>query len=83
MKAKIYEVASTESVYLVKATTVNQAIRYITDKTISGRVASQERLVELVQEGVTVLDATATVDTPDLHFAEVGEPQTTTTGEIF
>lgn len=72
---KIYEVASTEAVYLVRATSARKAIAFIVEQTITARVPSQDRLIELGQEGHSVLDATADQDANvvDAHFPEVHE----------
>lgn len=87
---KIYEIASPEAVYLVRASSARKAIAFIVEQTITARVPSQDRLIELGQEGHTVLDATADpdADVVDAHFAEVHEEQCVnvqqnTTGEIF
>lgn len=95
MRSKIYEVTTHDSTpFLVRATSIRKAIAFISDKTITARVPSQDRLIELGQEGHRVLDATAEPDANaiDARFDQFGENVKVTekdgvttieTGEIF
>lgn len=59
--SRIYVVTSDKAkAQLVRANTVSQALRHVTEKMFSAEVADQDTLVQLISDGVTVDDATAT-----------------------
>lgn len=59
MASRIYCVKSkdTSQCYLVRADNKSQAMRAVAEKTYTSEVAEQDTLVELVGNGMSVLDA--------------------------
>ena len=54
MSTRIYKVTHNNNVWLVRSTTRNQAIAYVSGKEMSAAVATQEDLVTLISSGGTV-----------------------------
>lgn len=57
--ARIYKVTHGSSVSLVRAESVNSAVRYIADRDIRASLATQDELLEMGKAGAVVEDVDA------------------------